>query len=170
MRTIEALVAEIQARHFAYPPADAAGLDRIRALGLPEDALRFYGLCDGAWLHEATEAGGLGKKGDRWWQWHVIPSRELVFYPETGWIIADSPLLPHQRYWVPVVDVADGNYLSITTESGRVGEVIDCFHETLDVPGSNNIVALSFTEMLESLLSNRECFWLQEDRRRYGAY
>ena len=128
-------------------------MNHVLSLGLPDDAVQFYALTDGACLHEESESGGWQREDNRWWKWVVIPSHRLVSLPNIGYDLHDSPLIAHQRHWVPVADVMDGNYLAISTEPGHVGEVIDCFHETLHMPEYNSIVARSFTEMLESLLA-----------------
>jgi hypothetical protein len=138
-------------------------------LGLPDDALRFYELSDGACLH-AVPDGGLLETGGRQWSWALPPSRELVPISDMGFIDEDCPLFERARRWIAVADVQDGNYLALSVESGHAGEVIDCFHETVGAPGQSAIVALSFTEMLEGLLASRDCFWLADDRPRYGAY
>jgi hypothetical protein len=69
-----------------------------------------------------------------------------------------------------LVNVQDGNYLAINVEPGHVGEVLDCFHETVGQPGWTKIIALSFTELLDRLLSSSRCFWLMKKHKAYGAY
>lgn len=89
---------------------------------------------------------------------------------ETGYVDPNSPLHECAQRWISVVDVQDSNYVAISTEPGRVGEAIDCFHETVGEPGYNKIVAKSFTDLLAGLLRSPEAFWLGDGSPDYGYH
>jgi hypothetical protein len=165
---IEALVAQIRREHLAGPPAAPDHLARGRELGLPDDLLHFYQLTDGAYLYGSDEYGDFHRDG-RWWQWQILPL-DSVRPVADRFVSAYRPLWERARHWLAVVDVLDSNYLAISTEPGHAGEAIDCFHETVGMPGYNRIVARSFTELLTELLRSPEAFWLSGDRPDYGSY
>ena len=170
MSSIEALVSAIRKQHYAYPPACTASVQYLAELGMPEDVLQFYSLADGACLNEGSEYDWNIEIDGRRWKWIVLPTEQIRPITRIGFDLINSPLSAQQEFWLPIVDVMDSNYLSINVASGREGEIIDCFHENLECPGYNSIVALNFTSLLELLISSTECFWLEEKNRVYGAY
>lgn len=167
---MQALVSVLAERHYVYPPASSASLEHLRNLGLPEDVLLFYALSNGAYLNEGSEHDWNVEVGGRRWKWIILSAEEIKPITEIGFDLSNSPLLAKQKYWFPIIDVMDGNYLSINTAPGNRGEIIDCFHESLRCPGFNFIVARSFSAILQMLLEHKDCFWLQEKHRKNGAY
>jgi antitoxin YokJ len=166
---IDRFVAKIRSSHRIHLPASPKDLLRLRRLGMPEDVLRFYTLSDGARLHRTDEYGGLGPDPERRWRWEILPCREIEPASQS-YVGADSPLFKRAHSWMHLVNVQDGNYLAINVEPGHVGEVLDCFHETVGEPGRTAIVALSFTELLDRLLKSPRPFWLRKTMRPYGSY
>ena len=170
MPSIQELVSAIKDQHYAFPPARGTSIEYLKSLGLPADILQFYSLSDGAYLNEGSEHDWNIEIDGRRWKWIILSANEIKPITEIGFDLTNSPQLGKQKNWFPIIDVMDGNYLSINVASENSGEIIDCFHETLSSPGFNSIVALSFTSLLEKLLANKDSFWLQEDHRIYGAY
>jgi hypothetical protein len=165
---IDELVERIRREHCAFPPATATDLERVKAFALPDDLLRFYELTDGAMLY-ASEFGTPGPDS-RQWDWWIRSAADLLTVAEYGFVPEDSPLYESAQRWVVWVEVQDGNVLAVNTEPNHVGEIIDCFHETVGDVGWNSIVALSCTEALRLLLADRSPFWPADDRPKYGAY
>jgi hypothetical protein len=66
--------------------------------------------------------------------------------------------------------VQDGNYVAadLSSVNGSYCWMIDCFHETY---GSDDVIALSFSEFLQQALdTGPEFYWLQENFKSYGAF
>ncbi len=75
------------------------------------------------------------------------------------------------RTLLTICDVMDGNYIAIDTmpKIGNEYYFIDCFHETFGVSGKNEIIAKSFTELLEKALhGGSELYYLQKGFTGYG--
>jgi len=161
---------KVRSRHLPLPPPSPEELSRLASGGAPSDLLRFYEQMNGAGLHRDTKHGGQRLVSDAWWHWVVLPISEMETVQERGYLQPDSPFYNRSAHWRCLVDVQDGDYLAISLEPGHVGEIIDCFHETVGKPGESSIIALSFTELMEQLVESKEAFWLQKGHREYGVY
>ncbi len=132
--------------------------------------LQFYEQMNGAGLHRDTEHGGQKRMSDSWWRWVVLPILEMETVQERGYIQPDSPFHKRSALWRCLVDVQNGDYLAINLEPDHVGEIIDCFHESIGKPGQSAVIAESFTELMERLVKSKKAFWLEKGHREYGVY
>jgi len=172
MKSIDSggLFEELQKKHYVYPPASKAALDRLVKLHLPSDLLSFYAKADGACMHRSSDSGGLILRGGKWWKWELMPSEKFVRVAKLGIIHPDSPKFSLSAQWIEVVNVQDGNYLAVNTEKDHVGEILDCEHATLAEEGRTFVVTDSFSRMLQLLIASPEPFWLKHSHRKAAKY
>ena len=73
-------------------------------------------------------------------------------------------------WWFAIADVVDGNYVAIDLNHEHLGLCYDAFHETFAMPGYVNVIASSFTDMLERLLNHKEdsTYWIQDEFKPLG--
>jgi hypothetical protein len=160
MRSIVKLVDEIRNAHFAFDPATQNDLDRLISLGMPNDLLEFYSLTNGAFLHKDDACNFHDEDGNTW-NWSILSAGAIQTVAESGWSHDVSPIAYRHKLWYQLVDAYNSDYLCISLEEGHRFKIIDTFHETLNLPNYNAVVAHSFTELLESLLASRKPFWLK---------
>jgi hypothetical protein len=160
MTDLDPLIDQVRDQHFPNPPASLETIRRAeQRLGfhLPEDLVRFYTQCNGAYLFEKPDSPYFILPIERLRRTRV----DIYGEDEDRWGPAT---------WYSVCDVQDGNIVAIDTRTVR-GETcwfIDCFHETFLERGYCKIIALSFTEFLSrALKSQSPHFWLA-DFKGYG--
>lgn len=165
MAELKELFEEIDQNHSAEPCADEYEIDRLEnglEYELPEDLKAFYRRYSTVWLFN-TDCDGA--------TYRFVPISQI--HPTRIDILGSN----HENWgpvsWLTVCDVQDGNYVAVDLESkrGDVCNYIDCFHETFAVPGECEIVARSFTELLERALHSGgdQLYYLQSSGfRGYG--
>ena len=164
------LLQDLRRDHLCGEPASEEDLARARALGLPNDLLRFYRHMNGSYLHATDKYAGTFLRNRRWWRWRILPIGDLKTIPEHGFMYRESPLYLLSKNWIALVDVGESDCLAVNVDPSARGEIIDCFHETVGEPGQNTVIARTFTELLTSLLKSSEPFWLQKGHPEYGVY
>ena len=152
MRTIDDLFDEIRRGGVSGPPVSEGEWSvATSALVLPSDLARFYReVGDGAVLEFEDCEFRLAGIGD---------FRTPEFLPD-GLGVS----------WIEICDVGDGNCVAIDMETVDDAQcnVIDVFHETAGQPGESNVIARSFSEFLDRLLSARGSYWLDPEFSGYG--
>jgi hypothetical protein len=98
---------------------------------------------------------------------HIVPPEEFVQVGEA--IMGEPTTIGIEHSWYALAHVRDGDYFGIDLLPQRLGRCYDCFHETYGSPGYCNVIALSFTELLNLLAqAGDKAFWLAESFRGYG--
>lgn len=168
MELVEELLIAIDRDHTKRAPAAPSELDQLKAMGMPDDLVHFYSKSNGALIHPSDRDYGISIDGS-YWLWEILAVCDIRSITDSGWSHADSPL--HQRHarWFQIVDVQNSDYLSIALDSTRPGEILDTFHETLNMVGYNQIIAKSFSELVLRLLDSRDAYWLK-GATDYGYY
>jgi hypothetical protein len=165
MSILEA-VERIRRDHLSLPPAPPAALAQAHARGLPPDLLAFYSLTDGCYLWPGVD---MCSPDGRTWRYRMSPLSHLRTVPGCGYLPPESELFQEAQSWLAIFELCDGDSLAIDVCPQFSGQIIDCFHETVSYRGSNQIVALSFSEAIERFLSGSEAWWLDDNRPRYGS-
>ncbi len=158
MKSFDDIITELQGR------ADCRFLPSTRfpvvpsGLQLPPDLIAFY--------QRFSEARLFSDDGyDP--RCHIVKPEELIQVGEA--IMGEPTTTGIERSWYAIADVRDGNYFGIDLLPQRLGRCYDCFHETYGSPGYCKVIALSFTELLNSLAkAGDEPFWLAAGFRGYG--
>jgi hypothetical protein len=162
MRSISALVDEIRTTHRAFEPASLEEIQRLKSIGMPDDVIEFYMQTNGAFLHkDCQNFFNFSEIDGTRWQWCVLSVDAIQSVADSGWSHGVSPMGDRHKQWYQIVDVFNSDYLCISLEKDHRAKIIDTFHETLNMPLHNKVVANSFTELLESLLASPDPFWLK---------
>lgn len=159
MKRIDTLLQVMKHDHQLLEPANVDQLQRLEQMGMPSDLVYFYSKANGAMLHR-TENGGDPLYEGAFWQWCLLPVDEMQSVLESGWSHTNSPLRQKHASWYRLLDVQNSDYLCIDLSIRSGAQFLDTFHETLNDVGYNQIVAKSFTELLEQLVASNEAFWL----------
>ena len=122
---------------------------------IPADVVRFYERTGGMIINKNGHGGSWAR---------IVGPDEFQRIDATilsGEMFASGPF----SYWHTIVDVQDGNYLSIDLSKEHNGKCLDCFHETFAMPGYVGVIASSFTDLLNRILSHKDdsAYWLQDD-------
>ena len=159
VKLIDAVLATIGAEHQTREPASSATLERLRSIGMPPDVIYFYSKSNGALIHRSESEYDIPSNGSHW-QWELLSAEDIESVADSGWSHSDSPLHQYHTQWFNIVDVQNGDCLTINLEDRFKGEILDTFHETLNNVGYNQIIAKSFTEVIVKLVGTKACFWL----------
>ena len=158
MKSLEELLALLQSRadcQFSRP----SGLPSIPPdFRLPDDLAAFY--------EQFSEAGLFSDDGfDP--RCHILPPDQ--FAQVGSFILGEATTTGIECSWFALADVRDGNYIAIDLLPSRLGWCYDCFHETYGDPSYCEVIALSFTELLNHLADAEDrLFWLEDDFKGYG--
>jgi hypothetical protein len=157
MRSIDDIFDELQMRgDCVFRPA--AGMPVLPdGLELPPDLAAFYLRFGGAKL--------FGDPADPRYQ--IPPPEEFV---PIGIAIYGQPTsAPVQKSWFALAHVLDGNYIAIDCDPSRLGNCYDAFHETIEDLSYCNVIARSFTELMNRAVEARDhAWWLDETFEGYG--
>lgn len=160
MQSIDRLLKTIEKDHKTRSPASPEELKLLEATGMPEEILYFYSKSNGALIHQSDSKFDISFDGG-YWLWELLAVSDIRSIADSGWSVTDSPLHQSHRHWFQIVDVLDGNYLSVVLDGPNFGHVLDTFHETLNMVGYNQIIAKSFSELVFRMLESRDAFWLR---------
>ncbi|MDX1944353.1 MAG: SMI1/KNR4 family protein [Pirellulaceae bacterium] len=158
MKSFDEIIAVLQSRadcHFR----PATSLPLVPSdLRLPPDVVSFY--------QRFGEGRLFTEDGDDP-PCHLLPPDKFV---QVGLaMLGEATTTGVERSWYALADVRDGNFLAIDLLPTQLGRVYDCFHETYGEPGYCNVIALSFTELLNRLAdAEGQPYWLDEDFGGYG--
>ena len=138
------------------PPAGQPSLRA--ALARPDDLRLFYDLCGGAVLFR-----------DALYSVAIRAPEELV--PANPVIVGEPCPEDITDTWHLVADGRDGSqFISLDLHPDRLGRCYDSFHETHGLVGDSPVIATSFTQLLERLVSSsgRRWFWLEPGFESHG--
>jgi hypothetical protein len=128
-----------------------------RGLALPPDLEQFY--------TRFSEAKLFGHPSDP--RYHILPPNEFL---QIGFAIYGQPTTePLQQSWYALAHVQDGNYIAIDCHPDRLGYCYDAFHETVDDLSYCQVIAHSFTELMDRALeAGDHAWWLDAKFKGYG--
>jgi len=152
MKTIKELIDILKNRNdcVVEPPGGLPVL--ADDLSLPADLVEFYELTGGVTIGDGSEGSPIQVLG---------PAVERLDVTVAGEVFESGPF----KYWFALADVDDGNYLAIDLHPEHCGKCYDTFHETFPFPGYVNIIASSFTDLLNRLVQQpmeAGYYWLDQ--------
>jgi hypothetical protein len=115
-------------------------------LQLPEDVRIFYESCGGIILFEHAD-----------YRTNIVPPQEFVLANPV--IVGERCEEDISSNWYIVANDGKGEYLTIDLDPSRLGRCYDSFYDRHGVVGESQIIALSFTELLERLMRNKGQYW-----------
>lgn len=138
-------------------PSTATSVTLRPGLSLPADLEEFYEKCGGATLFASSV-----------YAVEIVPPEMVT--PANIAIIGEEYPDDRSSGWVLVASLSNSDFISIDLDRDRLGHCYDSSHEVHGVVGSCSIVALSFSELLESILDARGgyWFWLDDDFSQLG--
>jgi cell wall assembly regulator SMI1 len=154
MHTIQDLFNEIEEQHSyeaCTDPSEIEALEVKYGYPLPADLIAFYRRYKTVRMFDSP-FGPL---------YRFVPISEM--HPTRRDIYGEDTDEWGPRTWITICDVLDGNYIAIDIASGSGNQYnyIDCFHETFAEPGESQIIAKSFTELVNSAMrgGGERLFW-----------
>lgn len=108
---------------------------------LPDDLKEFYQICGGIDCY--IEDGGFPMQ-------ILAPNR---FKLANELLLGEKYVDDISSSWYVIIDVEDGNYISIDCNTERIGKCYESFEYSHAVRGNCPIVALSFSELLENIVN-----------------
>ncbi len=118
---------------------------------LPQDLKKFYELCGGIELFKNTN-----------YQISIMSPQE--FKLANPIIVGELCEEDISSEWYIIAKDINGEYITIDLNNDRLGKCYDSFWDRHGVVGECNIIALSFSELLEKLVeSNGEYYYWLED-------
>lgn len=133
-----------------YPPTT---LPEVRSdLVLPDDLRYFYQCCGGCSLYSSTA-----------YPVEVVPPER--FKSANLQIIGEEVLDDITHSWSIICLGRSGEAISIDLHPHRLGTCYDSFWDCHGVPGDCAVIAASFSDLIERLLSNhgQYWYWLKDD-------
>ena len=133
-----------------YPPD---GIPVIKAgLKMPDDLRDFYEICGGVELFPEKEYG-----------FTILSPKDITLANPI--IIGELCEEDISSTWYVLCKDRNENYITIDMDKKRLGRCYDSFWDRHGVVGECPIVAMSFTELLMSLLTQKgeKLFWLEKD-------
>ncbi len=119
---------------------------------LPEDLYKFYSLCGGLTLFENEE-----------YPIHIVsPNQFSLANPIIVGELCEEDISSN---WYTVCIDSNGEYLTIDLSKERLGRCYDSSFDRHGVVGESQIIATSFTDLLERLIENKGqySYWLRRD-------
>lgn len=134
------------------------GLPKLReGHQLPDDLRWYYSQFSGAELFGERDDDAPDLFGPTY---RLLPADKFIQIGHA--ICGEESALPIQKSWYSLADVQDGNFLAIDCHPARLGCCYDAFHETIDDLSYCNVIALSFTELMNvAVKSERNAWWLE---------
>jgi hypothetical protein len=121
---------------------------------LPADVREFYEHAGGALLHaERVISGSI----------RILGPLEVKRIDQ---VIIGQPFEAGPfPWWLAIAEVGIGNYLALDVSPQHAGLCYDAFRETFARPGYANVIAGSFTDLLNRLLAHHDdsTYWLRDD-------
>lgn len=119
---------------------------------LPDDIKEFYLLCGGAVLFENQD-----------YPIYILPPEQFVLAnPVIVGEICEEDLSSN---WYIICNEGSGEYITVDLNPQRLGLIYDSFSDRHAVEGESQVIACSFTELLERLINNQGqyWFWLEDE-------
>lgn len=123
-----------------------------RGYQLPEDLKEFYETCGGAALYESADYPIYIVKPNKFEKANPV----IIGEPCDDDISSD---------WFIICTDGKGEHLTIDLSEERKGKCYDSFFDRHGVVGESQVIATSFTDLIQRLLENRgrHWYWLQDD-------
>ncbi|HZH62198.1 MAG TPA: SMI1/KNR4 family protein [Metabacillus sp.] len=126
-------------------PAGLPKVDETKHI-LPDDLNEFYNLCGGLVLFENKE-----------YPIYVVSPDKFVLANPT--IIGELCEEDISSNWYIICNDSSDEYLTIDLHEDRLGKCYDSFFDRHGVVGESQIIATSFTDLLERLINNKGQYW-----------
>lgn len=119
---------------------------------LPEDIVEFYENCGGVTLFSSESYVA-----------NIVPPNEFKLANPV--IVGELCEEDITSEWYIIVNDGNGDYLSIDLAKDRLGRCYDSYWDRHGVVGECPIIARTFTELLENLVSNKgmQWYWLRDE-------
>lgn len=119
---------------------------------LPNDLKEFYRLCGGLVLFENEEYP----------IYFVSPEKFILANPIIVGELCEEDISSN---WYIICNDGTDEYLTIDLNKDRLGKCYDSFFDRHGLVGESQIIATSFTDLLERLLNNKGqyWYWLKDD-------
>lgn len=153
MSKIKQLISQIRTLSDCYilEPIILPQIDKMNH-ALPDDLKEFYNICGGLVLFENEEYP----------IYIVSPDKFLLANPI---IVGDLCEEDISSNWYIICSDGNDEYLTIDLEKERLGKCYDSFFDRHGLVGESQVIATSFTDLLERLINNKGqyWYWLRED-------
>lgn len=113
---------------------------------LPKDLMEFYSLCGGLVLFENEE-----------YPIHIVTPEDFILANPV--IVGELCEEDISSDWYIVCKDGNSEYLTIDLNEKRLGKCYDSFFDRHGLVGESQIIATSFTDLLERLLNNKGEYW-----------
>lgn len=158
MSKIKELISQIGTLSHCYvlEPAGLPKIDETKHI-LPEDLKEFYSLCGGLVLFENKD----------YTIYVVSPDKFVLANPIIVGELCEEDISSN---WYIVCNDGKDEYLTIDLEKDRLGKCYDSFFDRHGLVGESQIIATSFTDLLERLIDNKGqyWYWLRDDFKSLG--
>lgn len=128
-----------------HEPRDLPIIDINKHI-LPDDLKEFYSLCGGLTLFENEE-----------YQIHIVTPEEFVLANPV--IVGELCEEDISSDWYIICNDGKNDYLTIDLSKERLGRCYDSFFDRHGLVGESQIIATSFTDLLENLIKNKGQYW-----------
>lgn len=134
-----------------YPSNGLPKLDNNKHK-LPDDIVEFYENCGGVTLFHSESYVA-----------NIVPPEE--FKLANPIIVGELCEEDITSEWYIIVNDGNGDYLTIDLSNERLGRCYDSYWDRHGVVGECPIIAITFTELLENLVSNKgmQWYWLRDE-------
>lgn len=128
-----------------HEPTELPIIDENKHI-LPDDLKDFYTICGGLTLFENAE-----------YPIHIVPPEEFVLANPI--IVGELCEEDISSNWYTVCNDGKSDYLTIDLNKERLGRCYDSFFDRHGLVGESQIIATSFTDLLEKLIKNKGQYW-----------
>ena len=134
-----------------YPSKGVPKLDNNKHK-LPDDVVEFYENCGGITLFFSESYVA-----------NIIPPDEFKLANPV--IVGELCEEDITSEWYIIVNDGNGDYLTIDLSNERLGRCYDSYWDRHGVVGECPVIARTFTELLENLISNKgmQWYWLRDE-------
>lgn len=158
MTKIEQLLTQVKTLPYCriFEPDGLPSIDEKKHI-LPEDIEHFYSLCGGLALYENEEYP----------VYFVSPEEFVLANPVIVGELCEEDI---SSSWYIVCNDGKDEYLTIDLSKERLGRCYDSFFDRHALVGESQIIATSFTDLLERLIKNKgqHWYWLKDDFNYFG--
>ncbi len=125
---------------------------------LPDDLKEFYQICGGIDCY--IEDGGFPMQ-------ILAPNK---FELANKLLLGEEYVDDISSSWYVIVDAEDGNYISIDCNANRIGKCYESFEYSHAIRGNCPVIALSFTELLDSIVNYKGDYFFWKDNLDFTSY
>ncbi|RJX41646.1 SMI1/KNR4 family protein [Paenibacillus pinisoli] len=128
------------------------GLPQIEVnVRIPDDLQKFYESCGGLILFQHAD-----------YQVNILSPQDFVLANPV--IIGEMCEEDISSNWYIIASDSSGEYLTIDLKPLRIGKCYDSFFDRHGVVGETQIIAMSFTELLNKLIQSKGQYWYWLDK------